>query len=188
MSSTGFNMTCRDVLVSTAKSLVHGGFALLTDMLSGRQQLGPTWYMCFRLATSASNASSLRQCCLCVQEEPQGLSSNSLREYSDPSLHYSRQPAYSSTTNNAYPLHPTPATTAQQAGGRRAVEEGSSGQTHSRQQDSGKSTRFQGETLTGESFCATSMSVPKGPPRPPLPPSTHTTPQPCLPLSTSPSK
>ena len=86
-----------------------------------------------------------------MQEEPQGLSSNSLREYSDPSLHYTRQAAYSATPTPANPLHPTPAMTDQQAGGRRAVDEGSSEQGHLRQQDSSKPTRFQRDTPTGES-------------------------------------
>ena len=89
-----------------------------------------------------------------MQEEPQGLSSNSLREYSDPSLRYSRQPAHSAATTPADPLHPTPTITHQPAGGHRAVDQASSEQAHSRQQDSNRPTRFQQEAPAGESpFC-----------------------------------
>ena len=103
-----------------------------------------------------------------AQEEPQGLSSNSLREYSDPSLHYSRQPAYSAATTPADPLHPAPATTTQRAGGRRAVDEGRSEQGHLRQQDSAKPTRFQRETPPGEAPFASAKSVLPLPPNPDL--------------------
>lgn len=126
------------------------------------------------------SSSLLRQSCVPVQEEPQGLSSNSLREYSDPSLHYSRpQQANSAARNPANPPQCTPATTSQQAGGRRAVDEGSSEQGHLRLQESGKPTRFQRDTPTGESPFASLKSSPPvhphpcsswtGPPYPPPP-------------------
>lgn len=101
------------------------------------------------------SSSILCQACMPVQEEPQGLSSNSLREYSDPSLHYSRhQQANSAARSPANPLQCAPATTSQQAGGRRAIDEGSSEQGHLRQQESGKPTRFQRDTATGVSSFA----------------------------------
>lgn len=84
------------------------------------------------------NLSSVRNV-LQGREEPQALSSSSLREHSDPSLGYSRPQA-------PYPAATTPAATPQHAGVRRVVEEGSS---DVRRQDSGKPTRFQQDTPTG---------------------------------------